>query len=184
MTSTKRISCRSDASLGSPGGIETDGKEHAVDDMDTSSMDDEDQRRLAADLFNLVWTLLEMPNRTADQNERMLNAAHASRFHWGEVGGPVNLARGDWQVSRVYAVLDRPEPALHHASRCLDVCRENGIGGFDLACAYEALARANVVARRPEDALRYAEMAREISDHIEDEEDREILVADLATLPA
>ena len=42
----------------------------------------------------------------------MLHAAHASRFHWGEVGEPVNFARGEWQISRVYAVLGRPEPAI------------------------------------------------------------------------
>ena len=36
----------------------------------------------------------------------MIHAAHASRFHWSRAEGAesVNLARGEWQCSRVYAV--------------------------------------------------------------------------------
>jgi tetratricopeptide (TPR) repeat protein len=59
---------------------------------------------------------------------------------------PAHLARGEWLISRVYAVLQRPEPALYHARRVLDLCQDNGIGDFDLAFAYEALARAHATA--------------------------------------
>src|SRR3712207_382671 len=76
------------------------------------------RRRLAADLFNTVWSLLERTDRTQADDDTMLHAAHASRYHWGQVGEPVNLARGEWQVSRVYAVLGRAEPARYHAQRC------------------------------------------------------------------
>ena len=37
----------------------------------------------------------------------MIHAAHASRYHWSQVGTKANLARGEWQVSRVYTVLGR-----------------------------------------------------------------------------
>ena len=69
------------------------------------------RRQLAVDLFNHVWTLLATPDRTMDQDDEMLHAAHASRYHWGEVGDAANRARGEWQCSRVYSVLGRPEPA-------------------------------------------------------------------------
>ena len=46
------------------------------------------ERQLATDLFNLVWTLLEQPGRSAEDDDRMVHAAHASRYHWGQVGGP------------------------------------------------------------------------------------------------
>jgi len=99
-------------------------------------------RKLGIDLFNYVWTLLEKPDRTREESEGMIHAAHASRWHWSVVGAPVNFARGEWQISRVYAVLGRGESALVHALRCLEICRANEIGDFDLAYAYEALARA------------------------------------------
>jgi DNA-binding transcriptional MerR regulator len=163
----------------------TDGKEPLMtEDPLRSHPDAEEQRRLAADLFNLVWTLLETPDRTAEQDERMLHAAHASRFHWGETGEPANLARGEWQVSRVYAVLGRAEPALHHAQRCLDTCRANSIGDFDLAFAYEALARASAIAGRSDDAATYAGLARKAGDRIGEPEEREIFFSDLAGLPS
>ena len=53
----------------------------------------------------------------------MIHAAHAARYHWSKVGTKANLARGEWQVSRVYTVLERPEPALYHAHRCLAYAR-------------------------------------------------------------
>jgi hypothetical protein len=113
----------------------------------------------------------------------MVHAAHASRFHWGEVGAPVNLARGEWQISRVYAVLGRAEPALFHARRCLDLCLEHGIGDFDLAFAYEALARASAVAGRPADREQYCTLACAAGAQIAEQDDRDIFFADLATIP-
>src|SRR5215211_4699724 len=92
-----------------------------VRDMSESRGDDAQvHRRLAAELFNRVWSLLEQTDRSQSDDDTVLHAAHASRFHWGEVGEPVNFARGEWQVSRVYAVLGRSEPALFHARRCLE----------------------------------------------------------------
>lgn len=67
-----------------------------------------DERKLAASLFNHVWDLMEKKNRTIEENDRMIHAAHASRYHWGNVGEPVNLARGEWQVSRVYSTQADP----------------------------------------------------------------------------
>ena len=140
-------------------------------------------RRLAAELFNRVWSLLEKPDRDQADDDTMLHAAHASRFHWGEVGEPVNFARGEWQISRVYSVLRRAEPALFHARRCLEICQAHQIGDFDLAFAYEALARASAVAGQPDNVTRYAELARQAGDQIGEQDDREIFFADLATVP-
>lgn len=95
---------------------------------------------------------------------------------------PVNLARGEWQVSRVYAVLGRAEPALHHARRCLEICEAHGIGDFDLAFAYEALARASAVAGQPGERDRYMALARTAGERIVEEDDRTTFFGDLATV--
>jgi hypothetical protein len=145
-------------------------------------MDADVQRELAKSLFGRVWTLLETEGRTQDQEEEMIHAAHASRFHWGKVGGPEHRARGEWQCSRVYSVLGRAEPALHHARRCLEICEEHGIGDWDIAFAYEALARAHAVAGEADEAARYKQLARRAGDAIADAEDRETFEADFATL--
>jgi hypothetical protein len=142
----------------------------------------ERQRQLAKDLFNRVWALLEAESRSPEEVDEMIHAAHASRYHWAQVGEPVNLARGEWQISRVYSVLGRAEPALWHGRRCLDICDEHGIGDFDLAYAYEALARAHRVAEQVPEAEAYERLAVEAGERIADPEDREHFHGDLATL--
>lgn len=138
---------------------------------------------MAAQLFNLTWDLLDKPQRTAAEDDRMVHAAHASRFHWGEIGQPVHRVRGEWQVSRVYAVLNRPAAARYHAQRCLDLCEAHGIGGFDLGFAYEALARAHAVAGNTAEAVGYVKRGRELAATIAAQGDREYLESQLGTIP-
>jgi hypothetical protein len=136
-------------------------------------------RRFAVACFNTTWALLEKDDRTPTEAEEMIHAAHASRFHWGKVGMVVNYARGDWQIARVYAVLGRGEPALYHAQRCLATCEEHHIGDFDLAYAYESLARAYAVEGRRAEATRYLRLAEEAGEEIVNPADREIFFSDL-----
>jgi len=147
------------------------------------AIEPDQQRQLAVDLFNGVWALLEQPDRTRADEDRMLHAAHASRYHWEAVGGPVNLVRGEWQCSRVYAMLGRAEPALHHARRCLELCQEHGIGDFDLAFAYEALARGYALAGDARRARETLDLAREAGERIAEDDDRELFERDLASIP-
>jgi DNA-binding transcriptional MerR regulator len=149
-----------------------------------TEIDPTTRRKLAADLFNHTWTLLEKPDRTSEQDDEMIHSAHASRFHWGEVDGaePVTLARGEWQCSRVYAVLGRAEPALWHARRCLAINEAIGNADWDIASAYEAMARANLTAGDLDETARWKAKATEALDGIADADDREVIEGDLATL--
>ena len=148
----------------------------------STALDLADRRQLAVDLFNHVWTLIETPDRTQMQDDEMIHAAHASRYHWGEVGKPENLARGEWQCSRVYALLRRAEPARWHARRCLALCEEHGIGDWDVAFAWEAIARAEAVAGDRAAVDKALGRARELGAAIAEDEDRELLLSDLATI--
>jgi hypothetical protein len=140
-------------------------------------------RQLAAQLFNETWAYLEKGDRTREDDDRMLHGAHASRHHWGLVGEPVNVAVGEWQCSRVYSVLGRAEPALHHARRCLQLAEQNELSDFHVGAAHEALARAHLVAGERDEGTRHAEAARRVCERLSDKEDHDILLADLATLP-
>ena len=141
------------------------------------------QRSLAADLFNYCWDLIEKEDRSDRETDLMIDAAHASRFFWEAVGEPVNHARGEWQISRAYAVAGRPEPSLHHAKRSLEICEANGIGDFDLAYAHEAMARAYAVAGEGSKSAEWAEKARRVLPEIADEDDRVQLLEDLTSIP-
>jgi DNA-binding transcriptional MerR regulator len=167
--------------------------DHALNDDDWITMtgpdetvpQDERERHLhlGKTLFNDTWRLMAKEDRTADEDDLMVHQAHASAYHWLQVGTPANFARSHWQCSRVYCVLGRGEPALYHAKRVLDICQRNGIGDWDLGFAYEALARAHSVAGDRDEARRWLEQARLATVDIAEEEDREALLSDLETIP-
>jgi hypothetical protein len=144
----------------------------------------EEERRLAVDLFNRGWTLMETDERTTEQDDELINTAHASAYHWTQVGTPANRARSEWQLSRVYVVLERVEPALHHARRCQEICEAHpeAMEDWDLPYAHEALARAHALAGDADEAGRHAATARELAAGVAGAKDREHLEEDLATL--
>jgi DNA-binding transcriptional MerR regulator len=150
-----------------------------------TELDGATHRALGVALYNHVWTLLEKADRTPAETDEIIHAAHASRFHWRRAEGsePVNLARGEWQCSRVYAVLGRGEPALWHARRCLAIDEESGAADWDIASAYEAMARASGVAGDPAAATDWKARATAALDRIADDDDRQVIEGDLATLP-
>ena len=130
------------------------------------------------DLFNATWRLVE----SREDDDLMLHTAHASAWHWSRAPEctPANRARSEWLVSRVSALCDLPDAALRHARSCLRWCEQHGLADWDLAFAYEALARASKVAGDEPAAARYAELAAAVP--IEDADDRELLERDLGTL--
>lgn len=148
-------------------------------------LDAEQHREQGVALFNGVWQMLDEPNRTPAQDDQMVHAAHASRWHWsqsGELGGDQQLAVGEWQCSRVYSILGRGEPAVHHARACLAICEETSLGDWVVAAAYEALARAFAVAGEMGEARSWLARARTATAAITAAEDREVIEADLAAL--
>jgi DNA-binding transcriptional MerR regulator len=160
-----------------------DGKE-SIMGTQAQALDAETDKRLGIDLFNKTWTFLDMESRTREEDDEMLHCAHASAFHWFHVGTQANRARSEWQVSRVNAVLGRPEAALAHAERCLELVEgaPHQMEEFDLPAAYEALARAHLVAGNTAEAKRFHELGLAATGRIEDEEDRQIIEKDFATI--
>lgn len=149
----------------------------------TSELDTQTQKALAASLFNRVWELLEKGDRTPVDDDEMVNAAHASRYLWTAIGNAQNYAIGDWQISRVYSVLGRAEPAVFHARRCLDHAAKVDGQLWLLASAYEGLSRAYAVAGDRAAAVEWKAKAEQRLQEVEDADDREIVERDIATLP-
>jgi DNA-binding transcriptional MerR regulator len=100
-------------------------------------LEPEVHRRLGADLFNDTWRLMELEDRSPADDVLMIHQAHASAYHWLQVGTPQNVARSHWLCSR-----DHDEAARHIAQ------------------------------------------ARLASADITTDEDRELLLSDLETIPS
>lgn len=104
------------------------------------------ERKLAITIFNATWDLIDQETRSQEEIDAMICSAHASLYHWGQVGDAGNLSIGHWQVAHVYTILRHGDEALYHAQRCFDITTAAGLGDWRLAFAYEALARASASA--------------------------------------
>lgn len=139
-------------------------------------------KKLAVDLFNQTWNYLDSSTRSEETDFLMIHTAHASLYHWYQVGDALNHARGEWMVSHVYGVLQLGESALYHGKRSLHLCLENNIGDFDLAFAYETIARAYKVMNHMIDYTHYYDLAVESGQSILQDEDREYFFQQLQLL--
>ncbi len=139
-------------------------------------------RRMAAELFNRTWELLDQPERTAAEDQEMLGAAYGSRYHWRIVGGPKQHCVSDWQVSRVWAVLGDAAKATTHGELSLELAERNGLGPFYTGYAHEALARAAALAGNNEESSRHLAEAEELSLDISKTDDADLLRSDLSDL--
>jgi hypothetical protein len=143
----------------------------------------EAHQHFAMELYNLVWDMLDRPERDRLQDELMIHTAHAAAFHWSQVGEPEQLQRSEWQLSRVYTIIGDKAQALHYARRCFEVTQEQRLGDFDLAFALEAMARANAQNGNKIDFEQYYVLALKAADQIADEGDKDLFLAELNSDP-
>ena len=135
----------------------------------------------AKSLNGETWNLLDKENRTTEDNELMLAAAFASYYHWLHAGKEVHRQRGEYMIAKVYLDLGNWQGALSHATRCLELTDQfqEQMEDFDIAFAYEMVARANAAMGQINTAREYKEKALFAGEKIEDEQDRNIFFADL-----
>jgi tetratricopeptide (TPR) repeat protein len=127
-----------------------------------------------------TWSLLRKPDRTQEENERMLAAVFASYYHWLHAGREINVQRGEYVIAKVYLALGNFKEALSHAQRCLELTDQftEQMEDFDFAFAYELFARVNAAIGQPDTAQKYRQMAQTAGAQIKDPEDRQIFMDD------
>jgi len=149
----------------------------------------EAHKKFAVELFNHAWGLFDRQDRTKGDDDEMLNAAHASAFHWWQLKGEIDETR--WlqstprshnQLANVYIALKRAEPALYHGKRCVELCLERGIADFDIAFGYECLARAYDIDGDTAERDKYTLMAKTAAEAIGNEDDKKFFMTELNKL--
>ena len=141
-------------------------------------------KQLAVNSFNAVWDLLDLPERTKEEEEKMIHLAHTSLWHWSQVEDHTakNLSIGYWQLSRVYSTARLGERAVYFGNQCLEVSLEHNIEPFYIGYAYEALCRAYALLGQRDDSKKANSTALEYVQQIVDENSKEMLVKDLQTV--
>jgi hypothetical protein len=132
-----------------------------------------------------TWNLLSKANRTNQEDVRMVNFAKASLYHWklSSKFEPVNDQRGEWMISRVHAVLGKGDDALRHANETMRLTNEHGFKDFDLAYAYEAMARSYAALKNEASFSEFYSKAKNAAKLINDSKDKKYFIDDLASKP-
>ena len=138
-------------------------------------------RFFAADCFNKAWELIDKTDRTAEDNERMLLLSMASAWHWTQRPDCTdqNMSAAYWQIAHIYGLLQQADNARRFAELALAKAKAKGVSPFFLAYAYEALARAEMVAGDRDKMRAYLDKARRAAKRLTDAEAQKMLLADL-----
>lgn len=153
--------------------------------MEKYNLEPEVHHALGIALNGQVWNLLEKKDRNPSEDSNMIAFAKGSLYHWyhSPEFKPENAQRGEWMISRVYAVLNRPVKALEHANICHELTEKHDLKGFDLVYSFEALARAHAISGNEEEFKKYHELALNTTQMVEEKEDRDFLISDLESGP-
>jgi hypothetical protein len=123
--------------------------------------------------------MLVKEHRTKDEDELLKHNAHASMYHWLQIGETINFVRGEWMLARVYTVLEVKAKALHYALRCLDITQQLDLKDYDLAIAYECVARAYALVGDKIFSDKYFKLAVEAGELISEADDKKQFFDDL-----
>jgi hypothetical protein len=154
-----------------------------MDDKPTPEETAKWQRRLASQANNRAWTLAETASRTPEQDEEMLQAAHAAMHFWKIVGNDNNRAHAAQLVAHVYALLELPGPAAHFLAKSQPILLSEGAEAWEVALAHAVAA--NVAAAKKDAAAHREHYAKafDLVAKLPDPEDRKILEPTLRVLP-
>jgi hypothetical protein len=142
------------------------------------------QRRLASQANNRAWDLSEASSRTPEEDEEMLQAAHAAMYFWKIVGNAKNHAHAAQLLAHTYALLGLGGPAKHYLAKSSPVLLSEEAEPWERAMAH-AIAASVAAATGDSEAHRahYAEADRLIA-ALPSPENRTLLGATLRVIPA
>jgi hypothetical protein len=130
------------------------------------------QRWFAVECNNVAWDLLDKPNRTTDETERMLHVAHASVHHWLGAGNELNHLRGLVLLSNVYASAGLSDGARLYSDKALVLSAAAGETqtAFDRATTLAAVSRAYSVAGDKVRAKEFFDLAHQAATKLDADE--------------
>jgi hypothetical protein len=142
------------------------------------------QKRLASQANNRAWTLAEMLHRSPEEDEEMLQAAHAAMYFWKIVGQPSNHAHAAQLLAHVYALLKLPGPAAQYLSKSMPHFIQPGCAPWELAFAHAVAANVASAEGNAAAYARHCSDAKTVAAQITDPETREMLNATLRVVTA
>jgi hypothetical protein len=147
------------------------------------TLQDVDHRKIAIESYSYCWGLLDRDDRSQDEDIELLTSACASRYHWSLAGGPEQWVVSDWMVSRAAAAIGEGSLSLAFALRATNAVPEFDAPDWLVASSAEGLARAYAALGSDQDRDEWLNTAESLVEAISDEEDRELIACQLASVP-
>ncbi len=141
------------------------------------------QRRLASQANNRAWNLCEAPTRSPEEDEEMLQAAHAAMYLWRTVGNDNNRAHAAQLLAHAYALLGLGHPAKHYLAKAQPLFFGEGVQAWELALAHAVTANVAAANRDTRAHAEHHATAVRLIEALSDPEDRKILNATLRVIP-
>lgn len=146
-------------------------------------LQDVDNRKVAVESYNRCWDLLDRDDRSQDEDFDLLTSAFVSRYHRSLAGGPEQWTVSNWMVSRAAADIGEGSLSLAFARRANDAVREFDAPDWLVASAAEGMARAYAALGSEQDRDEWFNKAEGLVAALADEEDRELIASQLASVP-
>jgi len=139
-------------------------------------------RRFAAASNNRAWTLAEQVRNPAEDQE-MLDAAHASAWHWCKVGTELNRARATMLLAEVHALLGHGKSAVRYAEEMREYFLRVGAPDWETAFVHVVHAHAASAAGETAEHRKSYELAVAALDAVSNEEERRVVASTFRHVP-
>src|SRR5258708_1741541 len=140
-------------------------------------------RKFAMSCNNRAWELSVVP-RTPAQDAEMLSLAHASAWHWGQVGTELNQVRAKMLLAEVHALLGLGPSALQFAREIRQYFARGETPDWEIAFVHTVCAQAAFAAgESAEYKVEYAKALAALN-AIGEPEDREVVAKSFRLVPA
>lgn len=139
-------------------------------------------KRFAMNCNNRAWEL-SIQHRTPAQDREMLDAAHASAWHWTKIGTELNHMRALMLLAEVHALLGFGSTAFRYAEEMRAYFLNRETPDWELAFAHAIYAHAASAAARHEIHRSAYQAATAALEAIADEEDRIIVARTFDQVP-
>jgi len=143
----------------------------------------DEERSLAIALFNGCWEILDAGDTSEDAMIRLLTNAFASKYHWANVGEHEQWIISDWMVARAASTAGYGDLAVFFAKRANELAQSFDSPDWLRASVAEGLARAYDAAGDLDTREQWRERASELVGLIRDDEDRQLISDQLASVP-
>jgi hypothetical protein len=140
-------------------------------------------RQLGVETYNRCWELLETADLNPETDFELLRTAFTSRYHWSYVAEAPQAIMGDWMISRAAAASGEGHLALRYACLAYEAAVANGVEDWLLASCAEGVARAYVSLGEGDQRDEWFATSEELVALIVDDESRELIASQLATVP-